>query len=447
MLAAPALAPALALALFAGPAAAQSTAELCADPGQSCGARISEACLDQVERFGAGSVRAGAAGKSAACEAQMTDYRACLQRVAVECADNRVQSGASSTGCDQATSLKLWQDVKDATNPEELEGLALACPGTAAARLAEIRAKALRRGGGAPSVESAGPVARAAGDRFRDCPGCPEMIAIRAGRFTMGSPDDEPDRASDESPRRTVDVAAFALSRSEVARGEYAAFVAETGYRGGLGSGDVCRTYEDGSWDFRSGRSWRDPGFEQTDRHPVVCVSWEDAQSYIAWLNAKTPNAPYRLPSAAEWEYAARARGAGAYVWGDDPDRGCDHANLYDQTSARVNGFNWAAAACDDGYAFTAPAGSFRENAFGLVDMAGNVWEWTEDCWHESYRGAPSDGAAWMSANGGDCARGGLRGGAWDFKPTSARTANRNRTERGYRGAFVGFRLARDLDR
>ena len=127
-----------------------------------------------------------------------------------------------------------------------------------------------------------------------------------------------------------------------------------------------------------------------------------------------------RLPSEGEWEYAARARTATARYWGDGRGEACANANVNDRTSKSVNGFKWASFDCDDGYAGTAPVGSFRANAFGLHDMLGNLWEWGQDCWNESYSGAPTDGSAWTS---GDCSRRVLRGGSWSNYPRNVRSA------------------------
>jgi len=144
----------------------------------------------------------------------------------------------------------------------------------------------------------------------------------------------------------------------------------------------------------------------------------------------------------AEWEYAARAGTESARYWGEDPDAACDYANVHDQTSQRKNGSGWLAHACDDGYARTAPAGRYEANAFGLEDTLGYVWEWTEDCWNDSYDGAPSDGSAWT---GGACRRRVLRGGSWYNEPEFVRSANRNRNNTEYRIINVGFRPARTL--
>ena len=172
----------------------------------------------------------------------------------------------------------------------------------------------------------------------------------------------------------------------------------------------------------------------------MINVSWNDAKAYVGWLSRQTDRA-YRLASESEWEYAARAETRAPRYWGDDAGDACGYANVHDRKSKSVNGFSWTHHECDDGYAKTAPVGSFRANAFGLHDMLGNVWEWVEDCWNESYAEAPGDGGeAWTT---GDCRRRVLRGGAWYDRPRNVRAADRFWNGSGNRGNVVGFRVAR----
>jgi formylglycine-generating enzyme required for sulfatase activity len=290
---------------------------------------------------------------------------------------------------------------------------------------------------------------RQAGEVFRDCPQCPEMVVIPAGRFTMGSPDSEPGRDSDEGPQRTVRIArAFALGRTEVTVGQFRAFVGETGYRTdaqkNADNNQGCYAYARetyGGWAWRAGRHWQNPGFAQGEGHPVVCVSWNDAQTYVAWLSEKTGQR-YRLPSEAEWEYAARAGTQTSRYWGDDPNHACRYANVADQTKG-PNGQTWTSShACEDGYWFTAPVENYRPNPFKLHDMLGNVWEWAQDCWNDNYVNVSTDGRAWEIEK---CQRRVLRGGAWFIKPENVRAANRNRDAASYRSFITGFRPARLL--
>ena len=226
---------------------------------------------------------------------------------------------------------------------------------------------------------------------FRDCADCPEMVVIPAGSFLMGSPEDEDGRQDNEGPRHGVTIGApFAIGKFEVTRGEFSNFASATDRQA-----KGCRYYDGNAWKTDPDRDWRDPGFEQTDSHPAVCVSWEDAQAYTDWLSKETGET-YRLPSEAEWEYAARAGTTTRYFWGDDDDSACAFANGHDATSKAQNGFGWTAFPCEDGFARTAPVGSFRANDFGLHDVSGNVWEWSKDSWHSNYDGAPTDGSAWV---------------------------------------------------
>ncbi len=259
--------------------------------------------------------------------------------------------------------------------------------------------------------------------RFRDCADCPEMVLVSSGSYLMGSPASEKGRRGDEGPVRRVKISKpFAVGVYEVTRREWRRFVEETAHA----IDDGCSTNEDGRWRKRSGRSWRRPGYVQGDDHPVVCVSWKDAQAYVRWLRERTGRG-YRLPSESEWEYVARAGTRTARYWGESAAGRCRYGNGAD------------IASCDDGYAYTSPAGSFIANGYGLHDVLGNVWEWVEDCWNSSYRGAPGNGSAWES---GDCGKRVLRGGRWDDAPKNLRSATRVGRSAGYRSFSVGFRIA-----
>ncbi len=224
-------------------------------------------------------------------------------------------------------------------------------------------------------------------DRLRDGSEGPEMVVIPEGRFMMGSPGTEEGHYDDEGPQREVRIPRpFALGRCAVTFEEYERFSGATG-----------RTPpEDAGW----GKG----------RRPVINVSWEDASAYAQWLS-KESGRPYRLPTEAEWEYAARAGTTTRYWWGDE---------------IRQDGKVWAncnGCGSDGDAKQTAPAGSFAPNPWGLHDMLGNVWEWVEDCWHGSYTGAPGDGSAWLKENGGDCALRVVRGGSWSSGPRDVRSA------------------------
>jgi formylglycine-generating enzyme required for sulfatase activity len=224
--------------------------------------------------------------------------------------------------------------------------------------------------------------------------------------------------------------------------GEFRAFVDATGYRTEAEQGQGCRVWDGAKWAYDAKRSWRAPGFPQGDDHPVVCVSWNDAREYLKWLSEKA-NQSYRLPSEAEWEYAARAGTTTARFWGERSDQACAFANVADKSlKSKYPDFPWPIHECDDRHVYTAPGGTFKANAFGLLDMLGNAWEWTEDCYNDSYKGAPSDGSAWTD---GDCGGRVLRGGSWSDEPAFVRSAVRNWVVAVDRSNDLGFRPARTL--
>lgn len=198
---------------------------------------------------------------------------------------------------------------------------------------------------------------------FRDCDDCPVMAVAPGGAFVMGAPENEAGRFPEEGPQHTVRVAAFALSQAPITRGEYAAFVRATNRPDGA----PCALMDnEGNWRETPGLSWRNPGFEQSDDHPVACVSWKDAQAYAAWLSARTGRA-YRLSSEAEFEYAARAGAATTFPWGDKAGDVCARANGFD-LAARRNHPDWNSLECDDGFATVRAirGGSWLNGARGL---------------------------------------------------------------------------------
>jgi formylglycine-generating enzyme required for sulfatase activity len=275
-------------------------------------------------------------------------------------------------------------------------------------------------------------------DVFKECATCPEMVVVPAGRFTMGSPPNEAGRSDHEGPQHLVTIAQpFAVGKFAVTVDQFAAFAADT--RHDVGS--TCRTLEGGKTEERQGRSWRDPGFSQTGSHPVTCISFGDAEAYFEWLSAKTGKT-YRLLTEAEWEYAARAGTTTRFSFGDNEKDLCRHGNGADLAARRSIAGLGQSAACSDGYAYTAPGGTFLPNAFGLYDMHGNVRQWTQDCGHVGYAGAPTDGSAWISA---DCTTRIQRGGSWGYRPANLRSAYRDAIEPTLRRSFTGFRIARTL--
>ena len=244
-----------------------------------------------------------------------------------------------------------------------------------------------------------------ASEAFRDCPDCPEMVVMPASSFMMGSPSHEAGRGDDEGPRHRVTIEKpFAVGKYEVTFAEWDACVAD----GGCGG----HRPEDEGW----GRG----------RRPVINVNWDDAKAYVRWLNRKTGK-QYRLPSEAEWEYAARAGTTTRYNWGDDIGR--------NRANCNGCGSRWDRKQ-------TAPVGSFRANVFGLYDVHGNVLEWVEDCRNGNYQGALSDGSAWTD---GGCTSRVLRGGSWFSGPRFLRSAFRYGNWAGNRFFYYGFRVARTL--
>jgi formylglycine-generating enzyme required for sulfatase activity/predicted Ser/Thr protein kinase len=273
------------------------------------------------------------------------------------------------------------------------------------------------------------------GEVFRDCPTCPLMKALPPGDFVQGAPADQADVTPMEQPWHPVKIAyPLGMGVYEVTVGEYREFAEATRHKSA-----GCQVY-DGTWQARSDLNWNNVGYTQTATHPVACVSWRDAREYAAWLSHKTGQR-YRLPSESEWEYAARAGSVTARPWNANVASACTSANVADQTAAQQYP-GWKVHPCADGFTYTAPVGSFQPNAFGLYDMLGNVFEWVQDCWHADYRGAPSDGSAWLS---GDCSQRDMRGGSWFTAPSLVSTSARNRFEDTYRSNSVGFRVVREI--
>ena len=318
----------------------------------------------------------------------------------------------------KAIELKYWGTV-DTRDPAQLRAYLLQYPHGLFAGLA--RAKLADRG---PAPVITGPTPAAGGGRalgrntFRDCSDCPEMIRVTAGEFVMGIPSAE-DQAEGSSAvvgdhsrplTRVVFPRGFALGEFPVTRAEYLQFMDATGYRPDGGCAHFTRQ-PDRTWRYvpRDDLNVRNPGFPQTPRDPAVCVSWNDAQAYVAWLSKRTGHV-YRLPSEAEWEYAARGDVAGPRWWGAR-EAACTHANVRGSAFASAeDGGPQSAFSCVDGYLYTSPVDKFPANPFGVHDALGNVWNWTEDCWNPDLTGLPADGSARVS---GDCTHRVSRGTSW----------------------------------
>jgi formylglycine-generating enzyme required for sulfatase activity len=259
-------------------------------------------------------------------------------------------------------------------------------------------------GGTSPSGAESQGKSLEAGDVFRDCPKCPDMVVVPAGSFRMGDLSGARDRNA-KPVRRVTIPRAFAVGKYEVTFTQWHLCV----------SAGACRHRPD------------DRGWGRGSR-PVTDVSWEDAKAFTGWLSRRT-GATYRLLTEAEWEYVARAGSETRYPWG--------HKLGNNQANCDGCGSPW------DGKK-TAPVGQFKPNKFGVYDIVGNVWEWVEDCWHKKYVGAPTDGTAWMGTER-ECSRRVLRGGSWYLEPWYARTAVRDWNKTNVRSGNFGFRIAKTL--
>jgi formylglycine-generating enzyme required for sulfatase activity len=259
------------------------------------------------------------------------------------------------------------------------------------------------------------PATLATGAVLRDCEDTPELVAVPGGSFDMG---DVLGNGYDyEKPVHRVKVDAFLIGRYEVTVGEWRACAAAA----------ACP----------AAGAEHDPD----PRHPIALVSWDEAQLYLSWLGRRTGR-QYRLPSEAEWEYAARAGSETQYTWGNTETSICQHANILDLSGHGAHP-NWTwYAGCDDGFAEAAPVGSFPANAWGLHDMIGNLWEWVADCWHGNYEGAPDTGRPWMEEA---CTKHVNRGGGWGNHARTARVSTRDGDVHGAHSDGLGFRVARSI--
>jgi len=283
------------------------------------------------------------------------------------------------------------------------------------------------------------PVARSDdGNTIRDCADCPQLVVIPAGHFFMGSDPrkSKPQETIDarEGPLHRVAVRSFAAGRYAVTKAEFAAFVQATQYKTEAETSGGCFAWAVNRWESNRDFNWRAPGFAQGDDHPVVCISWNDAQAYVRWLSQVSHHS-YRLLSEAEREYATRAGSTTTFWWGDSLSG--DRAN-YDRTAADYRGSQRG-----EGPRATVPVNSFFANAFGLYNVHGNVWEWVQDCQHDTYAGAPADGSPWVAKCNSD--KRVLRGGAWVGDPAGLRSASRNWFTPDFRFNASGLRVARSV--
>lgn len=298
---------------------------------------------------------------------------------------------------------------------------------------------------------------------FRDCETCPEMVVIPSGEFMMGSSPEDIVRdrvafeleAGWEQPKHQVKIKKpFAIGKYEITRDQFAEFVEDTGYT----VVDSCKVYvrSEGTWSTVEGMNWVNPGHDQSGPHPVVCVKWADANEYAQWLAKKTGKS-YRLVAEAEWEYAARAGvQTTSRFWGGPTEEACKYGNVSDLVRKSevflTRDYEQTFIQCRDGYVFSAPVGAFEPNPWGVNDMFGNVWEWTADCFHDNYEGAPDDGSIWGN---GDCEFHAFRGGSFSSLGYNNRATQRAKGQdpnsyaddpREYRADYLGFRVARALN-
>jgi formylglycine-generating enzyme required for sulfatase activity len=296
-----------------------------------------------------------------------------------------------------------------------------------------------------PLSAAAAEATPAPGSNFRDCNDCPELVVVPAGSFVMGTPSIDETSGIAAAEHDAVVIAVprpFAIGRYEVTRAQYARFVTDSAYETPPG----CRVWDPAVERFNDDprRGWQDLATpaEPVDEMPVTCVSHADAIAYVKWLSTKSGER-YRLPTEAEWEYAARASSRTERPWGDASEEGCDHANTYDLVSDASYRLAWANAGCRDGQADLAPVGQYSPNGFGLFDMIGNAKEWVQDCATGSYVGRPRDTRAWEWLGG--CEERILRGGSWLTPPQDARSAARTAAPAAEHAGDTGFRVARDL--
>jgi formylglycine-generating enzyme required for sulfatase activity len=272
-----------------------------------------------------------------------------------------------------------------------------------------------------------------------------DFVPIKGGCFDMG--DSFGDGNAEEKPVHEVCLDGFSMAKYDVTVGQFRKFVNATGYRtdaekntGGVNGCYAMEFGKDKLFDWRDWGSWKNPNkyLENEENHPVACVSWNDAQEFVKWLNGKS-GASYRLPTEAEWEYAARAGSSGRNYWGNSKDTACGFANVADQTKME-GGVTFADThKCSDGYPYVAPVGQFKPNGFGLYDMMGNVWQWTGDWYGEKYYGSSPKNNPTGPSTGSDRV---YRGGGWSNVARGVRAAVRDGFSPGSCGFNLGFRLA-----
>jgi len=274
-------------------------------------------------------------------------------------------------------------------------------------------------------------------EEFTDgCRYCPEMVVVEAGSFTIGSDHEDPLAELVEHPPTQVRIKRpFAISKYEILRSEFQHFVEQADYTPQI---SACWAADGNPNEITL--SWRSPGYPQSGRHPVVCVSWLDAVEYTKWLSDETGEV-YRLLSEAEWEYVATERGTEQLDL-NEPGYLCDIGNIADADAQLLSDFDFEAV-CADGYAFTSPAGAKRPNSIGIADMVGNVTEWVGDCWSE-YSNQISQGRAISVSSG--CRSRVARGGGWESDHFLQRLKRRAQLGEQVGTNYYGFRVAREME-
>ena len=349
-------------------------------------------------------------------------------------------AAADSSGKQLQGEQRAWDAARLYGDQKAAEAFLAQWPNGRFAALARAAiADAVEGGFGFSPSNSWGP-----GSAFMDCFLCPGLVVVPAGGFTMGSTAQEQllanaagiaaEFTARENPQHYVRVASFAAGRYAVSKGQFAAFVRNSSYRTEAEKGDGCSVWTGKEWKKNATYNWRNPGFIQTDDHPVVCVSWNDAQAYIQWLN-RISGESYRLLSEAEREYATRG-GTQTAFWSGE--------NITTSQANYDGNYGYDGSSKGQYRQATVPVKSFSANRFGLYNVHGNVWEWTQDCWHETYVASPADGSAWTSECDSNFRM--LRGGSWyDYGPAALRSATRLSNIPESRTFGTGFRLARDF--
>ncbi len=264
-----------------------------------------------------------------------------------------------------------------------------------------------------------------------------QFVKVPGVCFSMG--DTFGDGEKDEMPVHKVCVTDFAISKNNVTVSQYRLFVEATSYRTDAEKGGGCYIFNDRDWNKQTAINWQNPSFKQTDQHPVTCVSWNDAQAFTRWLNKLGTN-KYRLPTEAEWEYAARSGGKKERFAGfSDQSQLYKYANFCDSNCEG----KWKTVGQNDGYSGTSPVGNYLPNGLGLHDMTGNVWQWSSDRYNESFYSKSPKNNPQGTQSGYDRV---VRGGSWLNGPNDVRAAGRNSCSQDYRSYDIGFRIVSPVE-